>query len=95
MTSTVDGLLPRLAGLVDLLLFNPPYVVTPDEEVSGTGICAAWAGGTSGRVVIDKVLPNIPRLLSDIGEAFMVTIPENKPEGRFFQVERDRGCPAL
>ncbi|KAH0505124.1 HemK methyltransferase family member 2 [Microtus ochrogaster] len=33
ITDLVQGLLPRLKGKVDLLVFNPPYVVTPPEEV--------------------------------------------------------------
>eukprot|EP00878_Enallax_costatus_P028508 GHUV01030796.1.p1 GENE.GHUV01030796.1~~GHUV01030796.1.p1 ORF type:complete len:178 (+),score=75.43 GHUV01030796.1:305-838(+) len=44
----VAGLMPRLAGTVDLLLFNPPYVPTPDEEVLCDGIARAWAGGHLG-----------------------------------------------
>ncbi|KAM9670965.1 methyltransferase N6AMT1 isoform 2-T4 [Dama dama] len=32
ITDLVKGLLPRLKEKVDLLIFNPPYVVTPPEE---------------------------------------------------------------
>lgn len=41
-------------GIVDLLIFNPPYVVTEPEEISGKGIERSWAGGLKGRQVIDK-----------------------------------------
>ena len=46
-------------GRVDVMVFNPPYVPTPDEEVAGCGIEASWAGGTDGRIVIDQFLPKI------------------------------------
>lgn len=43
----------RLQGTLDLLVFNPPYVVTPDEEITGQ-LERAWAGGKDGRVVMDR-----------------------------------------
>ena len=45
-----------------LQVFNPPYVPTPDEEVSLGGIASAWAGGFKGRRVIDQVLPQVRAL---------------------------------
>lgn len=76
----LSGLRQRLAGKIDLLLFNPPYVPTPSEEVGSDGIEAAWAGGEDGREVIDKVLPLLDDLLSPKGVMFMVVVAENKPE---------------
>ncbi|KAB0345780.1 hypothetical protein FD754_022706 [Muntiacus muntjak] len=80
ITDLVKGLLPRLKEKVDLLVFNPPYVVTPPEEVGSRGIQAAWAGGRSGREVIDRFLPLAPDLLSPRGLFYLVTIKENNPE---------------
>jgi len=69
----------QLAGRVDVLLFNPPYVPTPPEEVGGAGIEAAWAGGAMGREVIDRFLPLVPELLSPRGVCYLVTVRENAP----------------
>ena len=77
----MSGLLPRLRGAIDFLVFNPPYVPTPDEEVERGGIAAAWAGGYRGRMVIDRVMPLVPELLSMSGEMVMVTVPDNDPQG--------------
>uniref|UniRef100_A0A452J0M0 Methyltransferase HEMK2 n=1 Tax=Gopherus agassizii TaxID=38772 RepID=A0A452J0M0_9SAUR len=80
ITDLVTGLLPRLNGKVDLLLFNPPYVVTPSEEVESHGIEAAWAGGKNGREVMDRLFPLVPDLLSVGGLFYLVTIKENNPD---------------
>nr|XP_057908503.1 methyltransferase N6AMT1 [Doryrhamphus excisus] len=80
ITDLVECFLPRLSGQVDVLLFNPPYVVTPSSEVGSTGIEAAWAGGRQGREVIDRFLPVVSQLLSSRGLFYLVTIAENDPE---------------
>lgn len=88
-----SALLPRLSGQVDLLLFNPPYVPTPDEEVVNSTtdndnndddddrwIAAAWAGGTHGRRVVDRFAPQLAALLRHPkGVAYVVTVDDNRP----------------
>jgi len=74
-------LLDKLNGKVDVLIFNPPYVPTPDDEVGSDGIEASWAGGKDGRVVLDRALPQIARLLSKPhGAAYVITVDDNLPE---------------
>ncbi|XP_063073993.1 methyltransferase N6AMT1 [Engraulis encrasicolus] len=80
ITDLVESFLPRLSGAVDVLVFNPPYVVTPPEEVGGSGIEASWAGGERGRVVMDRFFPMVTQLLSNQGLFYLVTIAENDPE---------------
>ncbi|VVA89729.1 unnamed protein product [Arabis nemorensis] len=49
----------RLAGSVDVIVVNPPYVPTPEYEVGIEGIASAWAGGENGLTVIDKILRKV------------------------------------
>ena len=76
-----SSLLPDQEGSIDALIFNPPYVPTPDDEVQGNGIEASWAGGTNGRIVVDRAIPQIAQLLSKpYGRAYIITVDDNEPE---------------
>jgi len=52
--------LPRLENSIDIICFNPPYVVTESSDINSSLIAASWAGGIDGREVTDRVLPYIP-----------------------------------
>jgi release factor glutamine methyltransferase len=87
-------LLNRLEHAVSFLIFNPPYVPTPDDEVVVAAvrvniareyeeeemIRAAWAGGTNGRQIMDRAVPQMAHVLArPHGIAYWVTVDENRP----------------
>lgn len=80
-TDLVEAIAESTAGRVDILLFNPPYVVTPPEEVGGAGISAAWAGGEHGREVTDRLLPVVADLLAPKGRFYLLALKENMLTG--------------
>ncbi|KAK0555339.1 S-adenosylmethionine-dependent methyltransferase [Tilletia horrida] len=51
------------SGTIDLLVFNPPYVPTPEEEeanAQSTGdISGAWAGGLTGTRLVDELIDGL------------------------------------
>ena len=51
----------------DLILFNPPYLPTPEREGRRGWLEKAWSGGPSGRRVIDRFLFEAPRHLTQEG----------------------------
>lgn len=67
-------------GIVDVLVFNPPYVLTETEEISGKSIERAWAGGPKGRQVMDRLFPQLQSLLSYNSCFYLVVIDENCPD---------------
>ncbi|KAG5891682.1 hypothetical protein JTB14_020099 [Gonioctena quinquepunctata] len=67
-------------NIFDVIIFNPPYVVTESEELCGNGLNCAWAGGNQGRLIIDRLLSSLPNLLSESGVCYMVLLKENEPE---------------
>ncbi|GJN93518.1 hypothetical protein Rhopal_006575-T1 [Rhodotorula paludigena] len=83
LTDLTSALLPRLERSVDVLVFNPPYVETEDDEAEmaqeGGVIERAWAGGKGGMRVTDRLLEQVESLLSDRGLFYLVAVPENKP----------------
>lgn len=76
----VGPLVARMENVVEVVAFNPPYVVTPDSEIEAGGISAAWAGGLRGRRVIDRVLPLLERIIAVGGIVYMIAIHDNDPE---------------
>ncbi|KAH8403252.1 hypothetical protein KR222_008978 [Zaprionus bogoriensis] len=82
--SLADALRQRC---VDVLLFNPPYVVTSDEELYGqqagaehNNLVYAWAGGKDGRRVTDILLEQLDDILSPRGVLYLLLLRENKPD---------------
>ncbi|KAI9684347.1 MAG: S-adenosylmethionine-dependent methyltransferase [Trizodia sp. TS-e1964] len=93
---------PIRANSVDLLLFNPPYVPTPDvpsaapprhsSALQGTSevsfeeeshwLSLAYAGGAGGMEVTERLLAQLPRILSsERGVAYILFCAQNDPEG--------------
>lgn len=78
-------------GCVDLMVFNPPYVPTAEENggdleeqigVFGEGghdLVKSWAGGFDGMVVTNRVLRDLDRVLSKDGVFYLLLLKENKP----------------
>lgn len=65
---------------IDVLVFNPPYVHTEEDELlTGDGIDISYAGGKHGRVVIDQLLPTVSTYLSARGVFYLLLLPYNQP----------------
>ncbi|CEL57604.1 eRF1 methyltransferase catalytic subunit mtq2 OS=Schizosaccharomyces pombe (strain 972 / ATCC 24843) GN=mtq2 PE=3 SV=1 [Rhizoctonia solani AG-1 IB] len=81
----VQPLKPRLYGQIDVLIFNPPYVPTEEEEAaiaqSQGEIAGAWAGGFDGMAVTNRLLDELSSMLSPEGCFYLVALKQNDPQG--------------
>ncbi|KAF8202949.1 putative methylase [Pholiota molesta] len=71
----------RLAHKIDVIVFNPPYVPTSEEEAldaqTSRDIGGAWAGGADGMQVTNVLLNRIEGLLSPSGRFYLVALKQN------------------
>jgi release factor glutamine methyltransferase len=67
-----DLLDPFRGGAFDAVLFNPPYLPTPEDVEWDDWMERALSGGTSGRDVIDPFLADVGRVLAPDGVVLLV-----------------------
>jgi len=81
VASLARPLSTRLGRAIDVLVFNPPYVPTSDDEADaaqhGAGIAGSWAGGADGMQVTDTLLRQVDGLLSPRGRFYLVAVKQN------------------
>jgi release factor glutamine methyltransferase len=54
----------------DLILFNAPYLPVDETETSWIG--RAWAGGATGRQIIDRFIAEVPNHLKQAGRILLM-----------------------
>jgi len=72
-----DPLLSRLAGSVDVVICNPPYVPTPGPATNRFELSYAGGGECGRSAVIDALVPHVAALLSPQGLFYLVALHEN------------------
>ena len=79
-SNLVQSLIHRFNQNIDLVVCNPPYVITSDEELNNVkntdtfnvGIDAAWAGGKFGCTSVTySLIQLLPKILSPKGNCFI------------------------
>jgi release factor glutamine methyltransferase len=82
-----------IQGQFDLVLFNAPYLPTEPEERLEDWLEKALDGGETGREVIARLLPDLPRVLAPRGRLLLV-ISELTGEGEVLRLLGDAGFRA-
>jgi release factor glutamine methyltransferase len=63
----------------DLIIFNPPYVPTPDEEHLGQWMDMATSGGPDGLQVTSRFLSSLRQYLTTRGRAYTIISSQSPP----------------
>jgi release factor glutamine methyltransferase len=61
----------NLSFKFDLVIFNAPYLPADDQEME-SWIGRAWAGGATGRQIIDRFIAEAPKYLKDRGKVLLM-----------------------
>ncbi|TBU03352.1 HemK methyltransferase [Hamiltosporidium magnivora] len=69
---------------ISILIFNPPYLETEEDEMNHYDIRASYAGGLKGRVIIDQFISQ----LSKINTIYLLVIKINKPSEIISKLEQ-------
>lgn len=56
----------------DLVLANPPYVPGASDDLPDRGPARAWEGGVNGRLLVDRFIGEVARVLAPGGSLLMV-----------------------
>ncbi|CAN5159599.1 peptide chain release factor N(5)-glutamine methyltransferase [soil metagenome] len=73
---------PELAGRLDLIVSNPPYVAEADElplEVADWEPTGALVAGPTGREHLDRIVAEAPAWLSPVGSLVLELAPTQAP----------------
>ena len=82
-----------IRGKFDLVLFNPPYLPTRPEERMGDWLEKALDGGESGREVIERLVPDLRRILVP-GGRLLIVISDLTGPGEVLALLGEAGFPA-
>jgi release factor glutamine methyltransferase len=69
-----------LSGPFDIVLFNPPYLPTLPEERIDDWLEYALDGGPTGRVVIERFIADVGRVLSPFGRVLLLVSSLTGPD---------------
>lgn len=85
-TDLVDSLNKTLQRQFDLLVTNPTFEPSPMEDIGKPGSICAWSAGPKDRLIIDRTLVEMPKLMSGRGLALMCCCEKNDVDGITMQM---------